>query len=342
MGMKPHDLLNELENLKSEVQNFQIETEPDRFGKVAEKFQVMQPLIVSLLTALQHLDYEKLPHFVTNLVTGKWQTGRDAWDSLDIDESNKKSLSPEKLSDLIRSRFRSIEDWTNDLLVVVPPLLALSDFMSGDIPRYFRGLSDAYAEAKEELDKLSDEVKNSSAVARSNVEESQRMLTYAAAAKFRGKFKTNAIVIGNFAQWWLFFAILCAAGVVAAAVGYQPPISVEASSLAVLQALSSKAALVGIFFGAAVWCGRIYRSQLHQVAVNEHRQLSLDTFQAFMAASPNDHTRDAVLLAATNAVFGNQPTGLGGETSSQEAAFNIGISGAANGGASGAGRTASD
>lgn len=209
-------------------------------------------------------------------------------------------------------------------------LIFVSRFMNSGVYDMYSLLREDYEEVIVELKNRCHEMTQLADRAKANVEKSQRMLTDSAVESHKGNFKTKARAIGNFAQWWLFSAILCAIGVVAVAVGYQPPISSEASSLSVLQALSSKAALVGIFFGAAFWCGRIYRSQLHQVAVNEHRQLSLDTFQAFMAASPNDHTRDAVLLAATNAVFGNQPTGLGGETSSQEAAFNIGISGAAN------------
>ena len=77
----------------------------------------------------------------------------------------------------------------------------------------------------------------------------------------------------------------------------------------VLPRLTTKIAGVGILFTATVWCGRVYRALLHQASVNEHRGLSIATLQAFVSASDDVRTRDAVLIEATRAVFGHAPTG---------------------------------
>lgn len=48
---------------------------------------------------------------------------------------------------------------------------------------------------------------------------------------------------------------------------------------------------------------------MHQSTINRHRALSIKTLQAFSAAVEDTSTKDAVVLEATRAVFGNVPTG---------------------------------
>ncbi|MYJ74333.1 MAG: hypothetical protein F4089_04190 [Gammaproteobacteria bacterium] len=74
--------------------------------------------------------------------------------------------------------------------------------------------------------------------------------------------------------------------------------------------LAGGTAIVAIFFSGAVWCGRIYRALIHQATVYEHRQLSLESFMLFIDGSADSKTKDAVLLAAAHAAYGNVPTGL--------------------------------
>ena len=62
-----------------------------------------------------------------------------------------------------------------------------------------------------------------------------------------------------------------------------------------------------------VWLNRSiknYSAQKHLQVINTHRQKALDTFDAFVAAADgNRETRDAVLLAATDAIFDANQTG---------------------------------
>lgn len=48
---------------------------------------------------------------------------------------------------------------------------------------------------------------------------------------------------------------------------------------------------------------------MHQSAVYRHRGLSIRTLQAFVAAVSDVQVKDAVVLEATRAVFGNSATG---------------------------------
>ena len=56
----------------------------------------------------------------------------------------------------------------------------------------------------------------------------------------------------------------------------------------------------------------------HQYTINKHRALSLQTFQAFVGATNDPRTKDAVLLEATRAVFANTATGFAESGSSSD------------------------
>jgi hypothetical protein len=74
------------------------------------------------------------------------------------------------------------------------------------------------------------------------------------------------------------------------------PIGSEATVPQIVQVLSTKVIVITIFFTATLWAGKMYKATMHQMVVNKHRANSLRTFQAFMKASNETSTRDAVLM----------------------------------------------
>ena len=81
-------------------------------------------------------------------------------------------------------------------------------------------------------------------------------------------------------------------------------------ALGALQNLFTK----GLFLSPIyVWLNRSiknYSAQKHLEVINTHRQNALETFDTFVtAAGDNRETRDAVLLAATDAIFDANQTG---------------------------------
>ena len=86
----------------------------------------------------------------------------------------------------------------------------------------------------------------------------------------------------------------------------------------ILPRLTTKLVVLAMLFTATLWCGNVCRALLHQAAVNEHRGLSVSTLQAFVAASDDPRTRDAVLLEATRAVFARAATGYVAEDGEQQ------------------------
>lgn len=101
------------------------------------------------------------------------------------------------------------------------------------------------------------------------------------------------------------------------------PVSVQAGEWDILRSLVGKAALVIVLFTCTIWCGRIYRSLVHQAAVNRHRALSLKTFQAFTKATSDPYIKDSVLMAATKSIFASVPTGFVEQVESQEQGVNF-------------------
>ena len=75
-------------------------------------------------------------------------------------------------------------------------------------------------------------------------------------------------------------------------------------------ALASRAVLLSVLYYGAVVCLKNYRAHRHLAVVNQMRANSLGTFQAFTkAAGADETTKNAVLLAATSAIFSQTATG---------------------------------
>lgn len=74
------------------------------------------------------------------------------------------------------------------------------------------------------------------------------------------------------------------------------------------------AKLVGlaVLLLALRWTARNYRVHRHNFVVNKHRQNALSTFEAFVSASDDDATKNAVLLRSTESIFSPGSTGYGG------------------------------
>ena len=78
----------------------------------------------------------------------------------------------------------------------------------------------------------------------------------------------------------------------------------------VLQSVFTKGFLLTLIYFVLNRFNKNYTAHKHLEIVNRHRQNALDTFDAFIeSAGENRETRDAVLLAATNAIFDANQSG---------------------------------
>jgi hypothetical protein len=76
-----------------------------------------------------------------------------------------------------------------------------------------------------------------------------------------------------------------------------------------IQLAVAKLIIFSVLFSAVVWTGKIYRAHRHNYVINRHRLNALSTFEAFAKATDDQQIKNAVLLQATQCIFGPQPTG---------------------------------
>ncbi len=76
-----------------------------------------------------------------------------------------------------------------------------------------------------------------------------------------------------------------------------------------LELIAGKLILFSALSFSVVWASRNYRAHRHNAVLNRHRSNALATFQTFVEGTAREDIRDAVLLRATEAVFGTATTG---------------------------------
>lgn len=143
---------------------------------------------------------------------------------------------------------------------------------------------------------------------------------------FNREFYEEAERLALVSRQWLRWVVGLACLTIGTAVGsfFWPALPDDASSWTTLRHAVTKVSVIAILFTGTIWCGRIYRALAHQRSINKHRALSLTTFQAFVEATDDPATRDAVLMAATKSIFGNVPTGFVDERgTTQDTSVNV-------------------
>ena len=90
-----------------------------------------------------------------------------------------------------------------------------------------------------------------------------------------------------------------------------------------LQLAVAKILLFSVFYYASVWCGKNYRAYIHNYVINKHRQNGLSTFQAFVKATEDQAIKNAVLLKATESIFGIANSGFISSESEQSGSSQI-------------------
>ena len=201
---------------------------------------------------------------------------------------------------------------TEQLQAVAGPQIPYLAYRRGDVTERISRLESTLEQAKRVYDDAQEWV----AEQRDKIQEIVRATQVAAAsggvATFTAEFAEEASRLSSGSKRWLIAAAAFGAATIAAATisYFWPSVSSEAGAWETIRNVVSKVTVIAVLFTSTVWCGRIYRALTHQATVNRHRALSLKTFQAFVKATDNDHTRDSVLIAATKAVFGAVPTGL--------------------------------
>lgn len=132
----------------------------------------------------------------------------------------------------------------------------------------------------------------------------------AGVAVFTFDFETQATEMETDAKTWLLVTASLAGVTLLVAVGsFFLPIGKDATNAQIFQFITSKIVPLVVLLTATLWCGRIFRALKHQAATSRHRGNALKTFQAFVKATSDEVTRNAVLLETTRSIFAIAPSG---------------------------------
>lgn len=199
-------------------------------------------------------------------------------------------------------------------------------YKRGDFSANIEQIETAVTDAKHRLD----EAETYAATKREEIDKIVNLAREASAsagvATFTSEFNSEAKALASNSRMWLWFTGMLALVTLAFAIGsfFWPPLPEDANSWATLRNVIAKVSVIAVLFTGTIWCGRIYRALTHQRSINKHRALSLKTFQAFVQATDDPATRDAVLMAATKSIFANVPTGFVEErTADRDASVNV-------------------
>lgn len=201
---------------------------------------------------------------------------------------------------------------TEQLQEVAGPAIPYLAYRRGDITENIARLEGTLDAAKTTYDDAEKWVAEKQGEVEDVVRAAREAAASVGVATFTQEFDQEAEGLTKRSKNWLRATACFGVATVGSAVGsyFWPSVSLEAGAWETLRNVVSKVTVIAVLFTSTVWCGRIYRALIHQATVNKHRALSLRTFRAFVEATEDEYVRDAVLMAATKAVFGTVPTGL--------------------------------
>lgn len=201
---------------------------------------------------------------------------------------------------------------TEQLQEIAGPAIPYLAFRRGDITENIARLESTLSDARKTYDDAEEWVVGKKAEVEGTARAAREAAASVGVATFTQEFDREAKDLNTRSVKWLVAAALFGIATVVVAIGsyFWPSVSVEAGAWETLRNAVSKVTVIAILFTSTLWCSRIYRALIHQATVNRHRALSLKTFRAFVEATEDEYVRDAVLMAATKAIFGTVPTGL--------------------------------
>jgi hypothetical protein len=186
------------------------------------------------------------------------------------------------------------------------PFLA---YQKGDVARNIEALRTALKDAEQFAADSRQKIEQRAKEIDEIITKAREASAAAGAAVFTQDFQRAADEMNATAGKWLRGTAVTAVLTLLTALGMWHWTEPGLDQSQLFQKLSTKLVVLAVLFTATVWCGKNYRALKHLATINRHRALSIQTLQAFSAAASDVHTKDAVLLEASRAVFGNVPTG---------------------------------
>ena len=264
-------------------------------------------LIHTLSQHLLDLPLELLPDSVGNAFLASLKQAKTV-----IDGINSFSLESGTPPNQLRDQYLSwAKSYGEHLLTTTQSWIPFLAYRKGDVQKNIEALSAAVKEAHGIRDRAAIAAAESVAELGRIVAAAREASAEAGVGVFTAGFTSKGNDLDGTANQWLIATGVLAGITIAGAliIAREFNLDANATNATLVQYVSSKAIALVMLFTATVWCGRIYKATKHQAAANTHRGLALKTFQAFIAASKDDATRNAVLLETTRSIFAIGPSG---------------------------------
>ena len=207
---------------------------------------------------------------------------------------------------------RSIQQSTNPFFETSAPWVPYLAYQRGDIDQNIEKIT----RSAKEVEKIVTATNKGASEMEEIIDKAREASAKEGAAVFTEDFEKVANEMEKSAKIWLRGTIGAAFVTVVVALGMWFWTESGLDQGQIFQKIGTKMVVLAVLLTGTIWCGRNYRALKHLATINNHRAISIRTLQAFSSAAAQTQTKDAVLMEATRAVFGNVPTGFIGQTSS--------------------------
>lgn len=238
-----------------------------------------------------------------------------------LDEFNIEQSNPHQVRD---SLVNTIHQQADQFYTVSTPWIPFLAYQKGDVSQNIQALAKSVQDANEMVEQAQSNIQLKSGEIEQIITKTREASAAAGAAVFTQDFTREAQSLKDSAKNWLIATIVLSVLTALSAAGMWIWVEAGLDNGQLIQKFGSKLAVLAMLFTATLWCGRIYKAQMHQSTINNHRALSLQTFQAFSSAAADVQTKEAVLLETTKAIFAHSPSGyIDSESQKNEQDFRV-------------------
>ena len=265
-------------------------------------------IVLSVAADLSNLPIEYLPEISASAIARQIPQVADLLDEIDNFTIAQGSAADNR--DNITARLKIATEAFHKEAIMWIPYLA---YRRGDVSENLERIRAAVGTAESEVETIRNSLGAQREEALRIVNSIRESAADAGVAVFTKDFENEAIVVAGQSKAWLWAAVIGVALTIGFAGLYGtfwPTLSENAGAWDIMRLMVTKVSIIVLLATGTIWCGRMYRALIHQKATNRHRALSLKTFQAFVEATDDDRTKDAVLMATTNSIFANLQTGF--------------------------------
>ncbi|MEM9652309.1 MAG: hypothetical protein AAGA65_09455 [Actinomycetota bacterium] len=252
--------------------------------------------VVRLAARIQGLDLSDVPeqHLVSlNTALGEFIASCDKASKFEVAQNQNPRASRDQVLNDLTGKAQKLHRVEFDVVAGVAALNAAST------------VSDALEAAEQRLETI----KDTEAAA-------ERALEAIRSATARGGVSVEAVTFEERAEahrnaalrWLVSMGVFGAVAVVFVVAG-AAMLDTGGSTSELVASAGVRFVLLSLLLYGLGYSGRNYAASRHSQVLNEHRADALNTFEAFVEGSSSLEVRDAVLLEATRAVFGPQPSG---------------------------------